>query len=143
VSATIITLLASVYALAARVPPGTDAEIRARLEPAGKLCKAGTDCGAGVMVATTAAAGGGGAGLGLSGEEVYNKFCFACHAAGVGGAPKVHNIDEWAPRLAQDPDVLWQHTLNGINAMPPRGTCMACSDDELHAATKFMSSAAG
>jgi cytochrome c5 len=75
----------------------------------------------------------------LSGEQVYNQFCFACHAAGIGGAPKVHNGEEWAPRLAQDAAVMWEHTLKGLNAMPPRGTCMGCSDDELHAATAFMS----
>lgn len=132
----LIFVLVTVNAMADRVPPGTEAEIRERLQPAGQLCKAGDDCGQ-----ASAAAAGGGAGLGLSGEAVYNQFCFACHTAGIGGAPKPHDTQEWAPRLAQDPAVLWQHTLYGLNAMPPKGTCMGCSDDELHAATAFMSSA--
>ncbi len=59
------------------VPPGTDEQIRERLQPFGDLCKAGEECGS-----VTAAASSGP----LTGEEVYNKFCFACHAAGVGGA---------------------------------------------------------
>jgi cytochrome c5 len=35
-------------------------------------------------------------------------------------------------------DTLMQHTLNGFNAMPPKGTCMACSDEDLKAAVEYM-----
>ncbi len=129
----LVLAVVAVNAMADRVPPGTNDEIRARLAPVGALCKVGESCG------QVAAAVSGGGGLGLSGEEVYKQFCFACHDAGVGGAPLLHDVDAWAPRLAQDADILWQHTLNGINAMPPKGTCMGCSDDELKAATAFMS----
>jgi len=111
------------------VPPGTDDEIRERLEPFGQLCRAGEDCGQAAAASSTAA---------LSGEEVYNKFCFACHAVGVGGAPKLGDAEGWGPRLAQGMDTLWEHTLNGINAMPAKGTCMSCSDDELRGALEFM-----
>jgi len=132
----LVALIVTVSASAERVPPGTAAEIRDRLAPAGELCKAGESCGQ-----ATVAAAGSAAGLGLSGEQVYNQFCFACHTAGVGGAPKVHATDEWAPRLAKGDDAIWQSTTSGLNAMPPKGTCMACSDDELKAAIEFMSSA--
>jgi cytochrome c5 len=111
------------------VPPGPDDEIRSRLQPFGELCRAGEDCG---QAAATVASGP------LSGEAVYNKFCFACHAAGVGGAPMLGAADAWAPRIAQGLDTLWQHTLNGINAMPAKGTCMSCSDDELRGAMEYM-----
>ena len=33
-------------------------------------------------------------------------------------------------------------TLNGINAMPARGTCMSCSDEDLGAAVTYMLEAA-
>ena len=111
------------------VPPGTEDEIRERLQPFGQLCRAGEDCGQ----ATAAAASGS-----LSGEEVYNQFCFACHASGVGGAPMLGDADGWAPRISNGMDTLWEHTLNGINAMPAKGTCMSCSDDELRAALDYM-----
>ena len=44
----------------------------------------------------------------------------------------------WEPRVAQGMDVLMANTINGINVMPPKGTCMACSDDELRAAVEYM-----
>ena len=114
-----------------RVPPGTDKDIQARIKPAGELCKAGQTCGAAV-----AASSGGAA---RSGDAVYNQFCFACHATGVSGAPKVHNAADWAPHLAKGDAALWTSVTKGLNAMPPKGTCMNCSDDELHAAMAFMS----
>ena len=111
------------------VPPGSEDDIRARLQPFGNLCRAGEDCG---QAAAAVASGP------LSGEAVYNQFCFACHATGVGGAPMLGAADAWAPRLAQGLDPLWDHTLNGSNAMPAKGTCMSCSDDELRGAMDYM-----
>ena len=111
------------------VPPGTDEEISARLEPFGNLCRAGDDCGA------VASGPSGGA---MTGQQVYDQFCFACHMAGVGGAPKLGAAEEWAARVDKGMDELMATTLNGLNAMPPKGTCMTCSDDELNAAVSYM-----
>lgn len=72
------------------------------------------------------------------GSQVYGTFCIACHASGVSGAPKIGNAAEWGPRIAQGKDVLKNHALNGFNAMPPKGTCMDCSDDEIVAAIEHM-----
>jgi cytochrome c5 len=71
-----------------------------------------------------------------SGEQVYQAACFACHGTGALGAPKTS--DEWASRLTKGRDVLVKHAINGFNAMPPRGTCMDCSDEEIAAAIDFM-----
>lgn len=71
-------------------------------------------------------------------EQVYNQACAACHAGGVLGAPRRGNADDWQERLTQGMDVLFDHTVNGYNAMPPRGACMNCSDDELMAAIEYM-----
>jgi cytochrome c5 len=125
----LLSALGAATAAADVVPPGTEDEIRERLQPFGELCRAGEDCGQ----ATAAAASGP-----LSGEEVYNQFCFACHASGVGGAPMLGDADAWAPRIAKGSDTLWEHTLNGINAMPAKGTCMSCTDDELRSALDYM-----
>lgn len=115
--------------LASAVPPGTADDIRERLKPAGTLCRAGDDCG----TATAAAASGP-----LSGEQVYNQFCFACHASGVSGAPILGDADQWAPRVAKGMEALMDSTLNGLNAMPAKGTCATCSDEELQAAVEHM-----
>ncbi|MDF4603827.1 c-type cytochrome, partial [Vibrio parahaemolyticus] len=48
------------------------------------------------------------------------------------------NADDWAPRIAQGKDVLVKHALEGFNAMPAKGTCMDCSDDEIIAAIDHM-----
>lgn len=130
-AALLIVVFGAVAAVADIVPPGTDAEIRDRLQPMGQLCRAGEDCGSG----NAAAAAGGAA---MSGEQVYNKFCFACHAVGVSGAPKLGDAVAWEPRVAKGVEALYTNSFNGINAMPPRGTCMGCSDDELKATVDYM-----
>jgi cytochrome c5 len=127
----LVVLVAAGPVLADRVPPGTVDEITARLKPFGDLCKAGQTCGQ-----VTAAAGA--AGVGLDGKGVYDKFCFACHATAVGGAPKLADKAAWEPHVAKGIDVMWQSVLNGLNAMPPKGTCMTCTEDELRAAMTYM-----
>ncbi len=111
------------------VPPGTDDQIRERLAPFGSLCRAGDDCGS----ATAAVASGP-----LSGEDVYNQFCFACHATGASDAPLFADAEAWAPRISKGMDELMVSTLNGIGMMPPKGTCMNCSEDELKAAVDYI-----
>ncbi len=122
-------------ASAERVPPGTDDDIRERLTPFGEVCVVGAECAAGTVASSTAGAAVGG----KSGEEVYNTFCFACHATGVGGAPKLGSVEDWAPRLAKGMDAMWETTVTGLGTMPPKGTCMACTDEEMQAAIDYMS----
>lgn len=74
----------------------------------------------------------------MTGEQVYNKFCFACHATGVTDAPRFANAEDWAPRIAKGIDTLMATTVSGLNLMPAMGTCMACSDEELRAAVDYL-----
>lgn len=107
----------------------SDDAIAERIKPVGEVHVAGA-------AAEGAAAGGGGA---KSGEDVYNQACVACHGSGVLGAPKLHVAADWQPRLDERGlDGIWQHALDGFNAMPPRGTCGSCSDDEIKAAIEYM-----
>ena len=74
------------------------------------------------------------------GEQIFNQFCFSCHMAGISGAPKPGDMADWAPRLAKGETVLLDLTRTGIPpAMPPMGMCLSCSDEELLAAIRFMS----
>lgn len=77
-----------------------------------------------------------------SGEEVYNTKCSVCHAAGIAGAPKFADAAAWAPRAEKGIDALLATALTGLNAMPPKGTCMDCSDSELKSAIQYMLDAA-
>ena len=72
------------------------------------------------------------------GEKIYQSSCHACHAAGVAGAPKLGDKAAWAPRIAKGNDALLSSVKNGLNAMPPKGACMSCSDDDLRSAVDYM-----
>ncbi len=78
----------------------------------------------------------------LSGPQVYNSACIACHAAGVGGAPIVGDIAAWSGRIAQGMDILAQHAIDGytgeIGYMPAKGGRTDLSDDEVAAAVDYM-----
>lgn len=72
------------------------------------------------------------------GEEIYNTKCMACHASGAAGAPKLGDKEAWAPRIATGMDAMVASVINGKNAMPPKGGCMDCSDEDLAAAVEYM-----
>jgi cytochrome c5 len=74
-------------------------------------------------------------------EAKYNQSCIACHASGVAGAPVTYNDADWAPRMAKGMDVLVNNVKKGINAMPPKGMCMDCSDEDYKALIHFMATA--
>ena len=78
-----------------------------------------------------------------SGDQVYNASCLACHSTGVAGAPKTGDQAAWAPRASKGLDALLATAVSGINAMPPKGTCADCSDEELKAAIEYMLSESG
>lgn len=114
------------------VPPGSDDEIDARLQPYGSVNRVAA---AEVAVAEVPAEP-------LSGAQVYDTYCATCHAMGIGGAPTFADTAAWAPRIAKGMDALMVSTLNGVNAMPAKGLCMSCSDDELAGAVTHMVDAA-
>ena len=76
------------------------------------------------------------------GKSVYNKTCALCHAAGIAGAPKPGNKDEWGPRIAQGKETLYKHAMEGFTgskgAMPARGGNAKLTDEEVKAAVDFM-----
>lgn len=78
------------------------------------------------------------AGIDLAaGEKLYKTSCFACHAAGVAGAPKFGDKDAWAPYVETGMEAMLEVAIKGKGLMPPRGGSTA-SDDELHAAIQYM-----
>ena len=72
------------------------------------------------------------------GLATYTKSCAVCHAAGVAGAPILGDKTAWAPRISTGVDALVASVTNGKGVMPPKGTCMDCSDADLKAAVDYI-----
>ncbi len=95
-----------------------------------------------------------------SGEEVFKQSCSTCHAVNFPNAPQVHDTTAWKKKYeisatqakAQFPalggkdleektmDILVSKVRNGNHAMPPKGLCNDCTDQEYQNAIEFMSS---
>ncbi len=71
-------------------------------------------------------------------ERVYMQSCWACHNSGAAGAPKVGVAADWAPRVEKGMDTLLENAINGINAMPAKGLCFTCTDDDLRDLVQYM-----
>ncbi len=109
--------------------------VKARIKPVGGVCVQGEECKPVGLAAQPVA----GAATGpRTGEQVYNAVCSACHATGAAGAPKVGDKGAWGSRIAQGNATLLKHALEGIRAMPAKGGCAACSDEEIGNAVAFM-----
>lgn len=124
-------IMAAAALVAAQTFANTEAQndkIRERIKPVGEVC-VGAECGGAVVAASGP----------RSGEEVYNTACAACHGAGILGAPKNGDKAAWDDRLSKGMDQTLANAINGINAMPPKGNCATCSDDEILGAINYMS----
>ncbi len=113
----------------------TDEAIAERLKPVGEVCIMGEECKGVEAVAATA---GGGA---RTADDIIAKHCNACHGAGVLGAPKIGDTAAWKERADHQGglDGILAAAISGINAMPPKGTCADCTDEELREAIQKMS----
>ena len=72
-----------------------------------------------------------------TGEALYKQACFACHAAGVAGAPKFGDKAAWAARIPTGIDALTASVIKGKGAMPPKGGS-AASDADIRASVEYM-----
>jgi cytochrome c5 len=78
----------------------------------------------------------------MSGPQVYNSACLACHGAGIGGAPILGDSAQWVERVAKGADTLKEHALQGFTGstgyMPPKGGRLDLSDSEIEFAVDYM-----
>ncbi len=123
------------------IAQSSEARIAERIKPAGEVCLAGEPCAG----EPTAAAVGDSppssvaAGEAFNAEQTYQQSCAMCHNSGMAGAPKLDDADEWAARLEEKGlPLLVQNAITGINAMPPRGMCMTCSDENMETLVKYL-----
>ena len=112
----------------ADVNQSSEAATQTRIQPAGQLA-----LGDGIPVGER------------KGEQIFNKICIQCHAAdsSVPNAPKIENNGDWAPRIGQGFDTLFQHALNGFNAMPAKGGAADLTNQELKRAITYMANKSG
>ena len=112
-------------------------DIAERIKRVGDVCLEGNDCASAAVSSTVVNAGV------ANVESNFNKSCATCHNSGVAGAPKYADALAWAPRIEKGIDVLYASTINGLPpAMPQKGMCFSCSDDDLRALVDYMVAAA-
>lgn len=95
----------------------------------------------GPVTATAAVAGAAPAVAATPLQALYDRSCGSCHSVPGSGAPQRGDAAAWAPRLAQGPEALLDHTLNGYKAMPPLGACMDCDEEQFRALIGHMAGA--
>ncbi len=81
------------------------------------------------------------AGSKTEGRQIVEHYCAMCHAEKPLvelGAPMMGQKSAWEPRIKQGIDVLLKHTDEGYNAMPARGGCFECTDEQLRLAILTM-----
>jgi cytochrome c5 len=120
--------------------PAVQQVVEARIAPFGRLNIEGQEIAADpavqqVVTAEVAPAV-------MTGPQVYNAACIACHGGGIAGAPKTGDAAAWGPRIAQGQDTLNKHALEGftgsVGFMPPKGGRTDLSDDEIIAAVSYL-----
>ncbi|MBD8882276.1 MULTISPECIES: c-type cytochrome [Rhodanobacter] len=126
--------------------PGVQAQVEARIAPAGAVY-AGNTGRAAMQAAAEAAAKAAASqvayGGTTDGKTIFDNLCTSCHTAGVAGAPKVGNKAMWAPRIAEGLDTLIKHATEGYhgpdgNFMPAKGGNPALTDAQVKAAVTWI-----
>lgn len=101
-----------------------------RIKPVGSTCMEGQPCAAAVVAKASGP---------RTPEEIFNGKCTMCHGTGLMGAPKFGDAAAWGPRVADRKlEGLYTNAIKGFNAMPPKGTCGDCSDDEIKSTVKYI-----
>ncbi|MEE8042942.1 MAG: c-type cytochrome [Pseudomonadales bacterium] len=73
------------------------------------------------------------------GAGTYEMFCIACHKLGISGAPRIGSAEAWEELASTGVERLLARTIEGIPpAMPAKGGCLRCSDEQLKAAIDYM-----
>jgi cytochrome c5 len=73
------------------------------------------------------------------GRQVYASACVLCHQDGAMSAPLLGDAYNWYMRWKDSNlDNLYKHTINGFNSMPPKGSCVTCSDNDIKSAVDYI-----
>ncbi len=105
----------------------------ARIAPHGKVCFEGQDCDINISVLAAAVDG-----EPRSGEMIYKAVCHTCHDTGLVGSPKIGDAGAWASRIGKGTATLYDHAINGFNAMPAKGGNADLLDEEVQNAVDYI-----
>lgn len=75
----------------------------------------------------------------LDGQAIYERVCYTCHQAGLLGSPRLGDAEAWKDRVKKGKAVLYEHAINGYNAMPAKGGA-DIRDTEVKNAVDYMMS---
>lgn len=74
----------------------------------------------------------------ITGEQLVNERCVACHESGVNGAPRIDDFNAWKPRLQKGVEGLVRSAITGHKAMPSRAGMDKLSDTDLRNAVTYL-----
>lgn len=116
---------------------GTGSTVAERIKPVGRVEIASAEAPKEPVKAGAAASA-----PARDGQQVYQTACFACHDAGIAGAPKLGDKGQWSKRVAKGVATLYASAVNGMQgsagAMPAKGGNPALSDAEVKAAVDYI-----
>jgi len=76
-----------------------------------------------------------------AGEKIYTQYCSSCHNSQPVidvKAPRMGDAQAWLKLRKLGVDTLLNTTISGKAAMPARGGCFECSDEQLQATIEYM-----
>jgi cytochrome c5 len=130
---------------AALAQSARDQLIAERLAPAGSVCLAGEACvtgssAAGSTASTAAPAMAQAASAEFSASATYEQYCAMCHNTGMANAPRRDDAAHWTARVAEvGLATITNNAITGINAMPARGMCATCTDEQIGELVEYLS----
>ncbi|NPA27517.1 MAG: c-type cytochrome [Epsilonproteobacteria bacterium] len=69
--------------------------------------------------------------------KLFEEKCSACHM-NKAIAPVPGDKEEWASRIKQGIETLYEHAIKGFKGMPPKGGAMDLSDEDIKGIVDFM-----
>jgi cytochrome c5 len=76
-----------------------------------------------------------------AGKKIFKEYCSTCHAKEPMidiRAPRIGDKAAWRPKGKLGVDVLLKITIQGVAAMPSRGGCFECSDEQLRETIQYI-----
>lgn len=76
-----------------------------------------------------------------AGKKIFKEFCASCHAAEPLidiNAPHIGDKRAWKGLSRSGMDAMLKITINGAGAMPARGGCFECSDEQLRETINYI-----
>ena len=73
-----------------------------------------------------------------TGQQVFDQVCAGCHQYATPNVPQIGQPTDWAVVFARPRAAIYQNAIAGIGAMPARGFCDNCTDEEITRAVDYI-----